>query len=559
MLSASSFSRFRTLSVLAILTACTFADAAVYPGANTSTTFGRRQGVWMVVRGTTQPNVPVSAARIAEIQASITRTRQFYAANSGGQFDLKFPHILDTVIPTQVVVENGNTLHRRVGDAWEEARNYVRTNYPQANINSAYVQYFDVSGTSPDAGQGWSGIAFGNNVANQENITSSWGQIVSDHELGHRLGVPHAGALRNLNENNYTPYVYDAQDARYEVYSPTQHGHHVTTYGVHNDEYGNPFDVVGNIRRGHLTVHEKLTNTRWLTNSQVPDLNARGAGEYRIYAHDQLTAVYDATQDVWGVENGYAADKLYGLTYQRPAERFNRNTRQFENYTQTITLEYRTGRDGLQFHLDDAILDLDSEGDAYDRNNLERELEVGKSISDIQFGSSIYVANGEKDDFLSYNPPPPSQPWQYMDKWFEFSVTGLGTDTIGNFLNLTVSLIDLVDPGDFNNDGLLNATDINLFRGFFNTTTTGLSTADKFLRGDMDFNGRVDLNDLWLLSAAFGDRGAPFSFSTAVPEPTSLALFGSMGLLLFAATYYRRTRAMRLAHANTTETIYPTP
>ncbi|WP_252852301.1 PEP-CTERM sorting domain-containing protein [Aeoliella straminimaris] len=489
-----------------------------------------------MARGTSQPDVPLNSRRVAEIRASIEDTRQYYAANSGGEFDLTFPYILDVVIPTEAVVENGNTLHRRVGDAWEEARRYVRANYPEANVDSAYVQYFDVSGTSPDAGQGWSGISFGNNVANQENVSSAWGQTVSDHELGHRIGVPHASALRSLNEDNYTPYVWDVQDRRYEVYNPEEHGFHVTTYGINQDAYGNPFDIMGNINvnGGHLTVHEKLTNSHWLNSNQVRDLESLRPATYRIYAHDELEPVYDSAEDVWGVEQTYG-NRLYGLTYQRPAQRFDPDSRQFELYDQTITLEYRSGRDGLQFYLDDFILDVDPEDDGYNRNSLERELEVGQSIEDIDFGTSVYFADGDMDDFLSYDPPAPDLPWQFLSQWYDFEVQGLGSDSAGSYVEVAFSIVDLISPGDFNQDGRLNNSDVNLFRGFWNGDTSAYSTADKFAHGDMDFSGVVDIHDLWLLSEVFAESGVAFNFALAVPEPSTVAMLfvaASCGLVL---------------------------
>lgn len=507
----------------------TTAQADVFPGPAISTSRGAYQGIYMAIRGVN--DVPLSQARIDQIRASENLTRQFYSANSGGAYDLRYTHILDVALPL-------NPDGTRIGDWWGDAENYVRAEYG-IEPEDFHANIFDVSATTPDPGQGWSGVAIipTNNYAIQADITTSWGQIVSDHELGHRVGAPHSGAWRTLNDENYTPYIWESGPREYVAYDPAVHGHQSVTYGIHLDEYGNPFDTMGNISNGHFTVHEKLTDLYWLNGAQIPDLSVMGEGVYRLYAHDELITTIDPFNGRYGVEETYDSSALYGLTYGRQAERFNSDIGSFEQYTQTITLEYRSGSDGVQFHLDDGILDLDPEG-GVDRNNTERALEVGQLLEDIDFGMSIYEATGEGDDFLSHNPPPPTNRWELATEWYEFSVLGTATDSLGSYIEIDVDLIELSMAGDLNLDGAINPGDLAYFRDHWLSDTSALNSVEQFVRGDLDLNGIVDLNDAWLLADIFADAGQVFLMpGVGVPEPTT----SSLGIItIMSALAYRR-------------------
>lgn len=490
--------------------------ADVFPGPAISRSQGAYQGIYLAIRGVN--DAPLSQARIDQIRASEDLTRRFYSANSGGTYDLSYTHILDVALPL-------NPDGTRIGDWWGDAENYVRSEYgiePEAY----HANIFDVSATTPDPGQGWSGVAIipTNNYAIQADIATDWGQFVSDHELGHRVGAPHASAWRTLNDENYTSYAWESGPREYVPYDPTVHGHQSVTYGIHLDEYGNPFGTMGNISNGHFTVHEKLTDLDWLNSAQVPDLNAVGEGVYRLYAHDELITTIDPFNGRYGVEETYDSSALYGLTYDRRGERFNLNSGSFEQYTQTITLEYRAGSDGVQFHLDDGVLDVDPEG-GVDRNNTERALELGQVIEDIDFGMSIYQATGEGDDFLSHSPPPPTNRWELATEWYEYSVLNTGVDSIGSYIEIDVDLIELSMAGDLNLDGAINPGDLVNFREHWLSDTSTFDSAEQFVRGDLDLNGTVDLNDAWLLADIFADAGQVFLMpGTGVPEPTTAAL-----------------------------------
>ncbi|TWT97839.1 hypothetical protein Pla108_19920 [Botrimarina colliarenosi] len=506
------------------------AGAATFPRQDLSTSKGLYEGVYFVIRDINA--APLSAGQIAQIQASSEVTRQFYAANSGGFYDLRYTQIVD--VPLAL-----NADGTRIGDWIADAENYVRSTYG-IEPEDFHANIFDVSGTKPDPDQGWSGLAWipSNNFAVQADISSDWGQIVMDHELGHRIGVPHAGALRAVNDSNYTPYYYDFDTGRYEEYSAAAGAEHGVPFGVHNDEYGNPFDVMGNISHGHFNVHEKLTNLQWLTPAQAPDLNQVGEGTYRIYAHDELQTVYNSRLDIYGVTDTYDASSLYGLTYTREAERFDLQSGQFTSTTQEVTLEYRAGRDGIQLYLGDSLIDLDPEGGA-DRNNLERELEVGDSIREIDFGVSFYASTGDGDDFLSHNPPAPARPWEVLPEWFEFSVLGLGSDSTGSYVDVLVSREDYaIESGvaaDLNRDGMLDRADWLLFASLTHSDLTGFTKTGRYLHGDFNDDGANDYDDFLYFKETFIEAhgAAAFAQILRVPEPTSLTLLGWLTVLFF--------------------------
>ena len=82
-------------------------------------------------------------------------------------------------------------------------------------------------------------------------------------------------------------------------------------------------------------------------------------------------------------------------------------------------------------------------------------------------------------------------------------------------------------PGDFNDDGVVNAADYTVWRD--NLGATDEST----LNGNGSSNGVVDAADYNLWVANYGEGSEASSISAAVPEPTGLLLFIS-GLLTFA-------------------------
>lgn len=81
-----------------------------------------------------------------------------------------------------------------------------------------------------------------------------------------------------------------------------------------------------------------------------------------------------------------------------------------------------------------------------------------------------------------------------------------------------------ITPGDFNNDGAVDAADFAILAGHFNMS--GL----KFENGDMNFNGRVDLSDFITFRAVY--EATRSGVVAAVPEPSSSAFLYAAGILL---------------------------
>ncbi|TWT85519.1 hypothetical protein Pla123a_03260 [Posidoniimonas polymericola] len=491
------------------------ADAAVFPGAGSNKSTGLRSALYMKVRDV--DDAPLTIDERQTIESVEEKTRRFYAASSGGQFDIRFDQVVDVALQL-------NADGTRPNQWFAKSEDYVRDTYG-IEPEDFHLNLFDVNRTTADPNQGWSGIAIlpGNNIAVQANVANSWGQIVVDHELGHRIGTPHSGAYRAVNNANYTPYVWDADQNEYAVYNSTAHGLQPTTFGMQLDSYGNPFSVMGNISHDQFSVKTKHDKFGWLTDQQVPDLADLADGTYRIYAHDELEVVYDEANDAYGVESTYAADKLYGLQYSRGGEQFNPDRRRFEPSTQNLTLEYRSGRDGVQFYLGGAILDLDLEGGT-NRSGREKELEVGQTLSDLDIGVSTFWTSADGQDFLSFNPPAPTDPFELSSVWREFSVLGTAADEVGSYIEVAVSSVTAGILGDLNGDTLLDQFDLILFRDNWLNDLSGLDRLSRRSLGDLDGDGRVDSDDWSLLRGAFATQGVSVVGGAVVPEPTAAML-----------------------------------
>ena len=91
------------------------------------------------------------------------------------------------------------------------------------------------------------------------------------------------------------------------------------------------------------------------------------------------------------------------------------------------------------------------------------------------------------------------------------------------------------DAGDFNDDGTVNLDDFNIMVSNFNQR---FSTTESFSRGDMNVNGRVDLQDFLEFRELFNAQGAA---AVGVPEPMGITLVMT-GLVtaVFAAARQRR-------------------
>ena len=138
-------------------------------------------------------------------------------------------------------------------------------------------------------------------------------------------------------------------------------------------------------------------------------------------------------------------------------------------------------------------------------------------------------------DFLDFNPPPPSV---QAINWFHFFVDGTGSDSIGHYIDITVSNASSLNgiAGDINQDGFLTQDDIDAFVTNWRMNTSALSGVDRYKHGDLNADGITDLSDAQLLSLALGGSGSGLSFSPAallgnVPEPGTLLLLSLASVL----------------------------
>lgn len=156
---------------------------------------------------------------------------------------------------------------------------------------------------------------------------------------------------------------------------------------------------------------------------------------------------------------------------------------------------------------------------------------------------SVWNAGDEGDgDFLSYNPEAPTLPFLLRgDFWFEFDVLAKGVDSIGSYIELGITKHDGITSllGDLSQDNFLTDLDAQLFAQNWLADTSDLVDVDRYLMGDLNMNGVVDLDDWIGLRNAFRDYGASTAalsamFTTPVPEPSSLLLVG-IGVACIAA------------------------
>ena len=96
-------------------------------------------------------------------------------------------------------------------------------------------------------------------------------------------------------------------------------------------------------------------------------------------------------------------------------------------------------------------------------------------------------------------------------------------------------LLTEASPGDANLDGSVDVNDLTIVLASFGNSGMVWS------QGDFNDDGRVDVNDLTILLTSFGQSlGSPAGRIAAVPEPSGLAALAAGSLGLLACAWRRR-------------------
>ena len=105
-------------------------------------------------------------------------------------------------------------------------------------------------------------------------------------------------------------------------------------------------------------------------------------------------------------------------------------------------------------------------------------------------------------------------------------IVGVGTDSLGN-ANQAFLLRQLL-PGDANEDGKVDINDLTIVLAHYGQTGT------TWAQGEFTGDGTVDINDLTIVLAHYGQSlGATAGGMAAAPEPSCMILFGMGALALF--------------------------
>ncbi len=138
-------------------------------------------------------------------------------------------------------------------------------------------------------------------------------------------------------------------------------------------------------------------------------------------------------------------------------------------------------------------------------NVLFWQREAGQSIGDAMNGQPVTLG---------------IDGYQIQGEAIAFTPDGLGFYTVQEGEGTPVKYYEMPTAGDFNDDGLIDGLDLDLLAGNFGNDFS-VPSKNSFLAGDLNFDGKIDLKDL------FGLRNASIgSAAVSVPEPSGILMLG---------------------------------
>jgi Gametolysin peptidase M11/FG-GAP-like repeat/FG-GAP repeat len=244
----------------------------------------------MLIKFTDSPADPFTPADVQQVMVSNPGSvANYYNEVSYGQ------HLLNiTVTSTWLVglnpIPDSNGVHQPIATPANCAFNTVGTLADAAataagyNVNNYQNRYY-VMPYNPACG-GWAGLAYvGWGLAWSNGYNALW---VYGHELGHNFGLYHSGSI-----NCGAKVLGDPPG---------------DTCGV--SEYGDPFDIMGNIRQMHFNSMQKAT-LNWIPSTSVKS-HTWGT---QIY---QLSPLESGGQTTYAVKIPATTTRTYWVEFRQP-------------------------------------------------------------------------------------------------------------------------------------------------------------------------------------------------------------------------------------------------
>ena len=131
--------------------AAIFPDSSIPENARTPRSFGKKRALYYVVHDDNDLFTPAEwTSRVNSIRTKELSTREFFAENSGGTFDIYYDPI---IVDAPIALNADGTRPTN----WLTLANNIATGTYGLNLSNYYMLAYDVDDTTADAGQGWGG------------------------------------------------------------------------------------------------------------------------------------------------------------------------------------------------------------------------------------------------------------------------------------------------------------------------------------------------------------------------------------------------------------------